>query len=66
MVTGAPQTIMTPAGSGELGPAMPDVPVPVAWVGRTSTLEMQDPVASLRRQYRVAEAALPPGFQITA
>jgi DNA invertase Pin-like site-specific DNA recombinase len=45
---------------------MPEVPVPVAWVGRTSTLEMQDPVASLRRQYRVAQAALPAGFQIVA
>src|SRR5580704_16681126 len=65
MVTAAPNTVMTPAAPGT-GPAGPAVAVPVAWVARTSTLEMQDPVASLRRQYRVSEDSLPPGFQITA
>ena len=64
MVTAAPNTVLTP-GPGT-GPARPAVPVPVAFCGRTSTLEMQDPVASMRRQLRTAETSLPPGFQITA
>ena len=41
-------------------------PVPVAFLGRTSTLEMQDPRASLSRQIRAARAWLPPGWFITA
>jgi site-specific DNA recombinase len=49
------------------GPAAgPAEPVPVAFLGRTSTLEMQDPVASLRRQVRASRAWLPPGFHIVA
>jgi hypothetical protein len=40
--------------------------VPVAFLGRTSTLELQDPRASLRRQARVSGDALPHGFVITA
>jgi hypothetical protein len=39
--------------------------VPVAFIGRTSTL-MQDSVASLRRQARKSQAWLPAGFQIVA
>ncbi|MBV9795915.1 MAG: hypothetical protein JO016_18465, partial [Actinobacteria bacterium] len=39
--------------------------VPVAFIGRTSTL-MQDPVASLRRQVRKSKAWLPAGFKIVA
>jgi len=39
--------------------------VPVAFIGRTSTL-MQDPVASLRRQVRKSQAWLPAGFKIVA
>jgi site-specific DNA recombinase len=38
--------------------------VPVAFVGRTSTVQMQDPVASLRRQMRRAAERLPAGFYI--
>src|SRR6201985_1335669 len=45
------------AGPGEV--------VPVAFIGRTSTL-MQDPVASLRRQVRKSKEWLPAGFQIVA
>jgi hypothetical protein len=44
----------------------PGEPVPVAFCGRTSTLELQDPVASLRRQVRASQAALPPGWFIAA
>ena len=36
--------------------------VPVAFAGRTSTLTMQDPVASLRRQVRSSREKLPPGW----
>jgi hypothetical protein len=48
------------------GVAWPAEPVPVAFVGRTSTLELQDPVASLRRQVRSCQAVLPPGWFIAA
>ena len=44
----------------------PPEPVPVAFTGRTSTLLLQDPVASLRRQLRECEAILPPGWFIAA
>ncbi len=40
--------------------------VPVAWVGRVSDEEQQDPVGSLLRQLRVARAKLPEGCQIMA
>jgi DNA invertase Pin-like site-specific DNA recombinase len=40
--------------------------VPVAWAGRTSTAELQDPASSLARQLRVSTAKLPPGFRIVA
>ena len=41
-------------------------PVPVAFMGRTSTLVMQDPVASMRRQVRGVQAKLPAGWFIAA
>jgi site-specific DNA recombinase len=41
-------------------------PVPVAFLGRTSTLTMQDPVASLRRQLREVTGKLPAGWFIAA
>ena len=44
----------------------PAEPVPVAFTGRTSTLYLQDPAASLRRQLRECEAKLPPGWFIAA
>jgi site-specific DNA recombinase len=43
----------------------PAEPVPVAFIGRTSTLVMQDPAASIRRQVRESEAKLAPGFFIS-
>src|SRR5438105_15692949 len=52
-----------PAAAASAGPAEP---VPVAFLGRTSTLEMQDPRASLRRQIRAVRAWLPPGWFIAA
>jgi hypothetical protein len=59
-----------PAGPGLTGAAAaatagPSQTVPVAFIGRTSTL-LQDPVASLRRQARKSQAWLPPGFTIVA
>ena len=64
MAQPAPATTLTPAASrGYRGPAEP---VPVAFCGRTSTLELQDPVASLRRQIRSSQAWLPPGWFIAA
>jgi site-specific DNA recombinase len=44
----------------------PPEPVPVAFLGRTSTLVMQDPVASLNRQLREVKGSLPPGWFIAA
>ncbi len=42
------------------------VSVPVAWLGRTSTEDAQDPTLSLPRQLRNARAVLPPGWVIVA
>jgi site-specific DNA recombinase len=44
----------------------PAEPVPVAFLGRTSTLLLQDPAASLRRQAREVQEKLPPGWFISA
>jgi hypothetical protein len=41
-------------------------PVPVAWLGRTSTEDAQDPTLSLPRQLSNARAALPAGWVIVA
>jgi DNA invertase Pin-like site-specific DNA recombinase len=41
-------------------------PVPVAFLGRTSTLVVQDPAASLRRQLRACQGKLPAGWFIAA
>ncbi|WP_300604692.1 recombinase family protein [Trebonia sp.] len=41
-------------------------PVPVAIFARTSTLALQDPVASVRRQIRACQQWLPPGWFIAA
>ncbi|NUR03994.1 MAG: recombinase family protein [Streptomyces sp.] len=40
--------------------------VVVAWLGRTSTFDLQDPTLSLPRQLRVCQRALPEGAVITA
>jgi site-specific DNA recombinase len=63
MATPAQAAIMTPAATGGGAPAEP---VPVAFLGRTSTLEMQDPRASLRRQLRSSQQWLPPDWFIAA
>jgi site-specific DNA recombinase len=55
--------ITSPAPHLSTGPAQP---VPVAFAGRTSTLVLQDPVASMRRQVRESQAKLPPGWYIAA
>jgi len=47
-------------------PAVTAEPVPVAFIGRTSTLNLQDPRASLNRQLRAARQWLPPGWFIAA
>jgi hypothetical protein len=57
----APVTL--PAGNDRAGGAEP---VPVAFLGRTSTLELQDPRASLRRQVRASQEWLPAGWFISA
>jgi site-specific DNA recombinase len=49
-------TPAAPAGTAE--------PVGVAVLTRTSTLELQDPVASWRRQVRAASEWLPPGWYV--
>ena len=46
--------------------AAPAEPVPVAVYCRTSTLGLQDPVASLRRQLRSCQDWLPEGWYIAA
>jgi hypothetical protein len=58
--------VASAAGAVTAGEAGPGEPVPVAFLGRTSTLEMQDPRASLNRQIRAARGWLPPGWFITA
>jgi site-specific DNA recombinase len=67
MATPAPAMPVTLV-AGDAGGSLsgPGEPVPVAFVGRTSTLGLQDPVASLRRQVRASKAALPPGWFIAA
>jgi Recombinase/Resolvase, N terminal domain len=57
-----------PAAAGQgAGPAGTGAAIPVAFTGRTSTLALQDPVASLRRQARrECQEKLPPGMFIAA
>jgi DNA invertase Pin-like site-specific DNA recombinase len=60
MGTAAPQATATAGGLTGTGP------VPVAFVGRTSTFVVQDPVASMRRQVREVQEHLLPGWFISA
>jgi site-specific DNA recombinase len=64
MAQPASQTGLRPAG-GAARPVTAE-PVPVAFIGRTSTLALQDPRASLRRQLRSAQGWLPTGWFIAA
>ena len=57
------QTKLTLVPAGTEGPA-PAEPVPVAILARTSTLALQDPVASLNRQIRSCQAWLPQGWYV--
>ncbi|MBI1758793.1 MAG: recombinase family protein [Actinobacteria bacterium] len=45
---------------------LPAATVPVAWLGRTSTDDAQDPTLSLPRQLEASRRALPEGFVIVA
>jgi site-specific DNA recombinase len=65
MAQPAPATPLTLAAGGPPAPVTAE-PVPVAFIGRTSTLTLQDPRASLRRQLRSAREWLPPGWFIAA
>jgi len=49
-----------------VAPVDAPMPIPVAWLGRTSTEDSQDPTLSLPRQLRTSRAALPPGAVIVA
>ena len=66
MVTPAPNTTMRLPASATSTEPEPAAVIPVAFLGRTSTLELQDPRASLHRQERSAQLWLPPGFRIVA
>jgi DNA invertase Pin-like site-specific DNA recombinase len=57
------QDITAGAVTATAGPAEP---VPVAVLARTSTLALQDPLASLRRQITSAREWLPAGWQVVA
>ena len=46
--------------------ASSEILIPVAWLGRTSTEDAQDPTLSLPRQLRRSRAALPPNWVIVA
>ena len=56
----------TPAQAPVTPAAVTAEPVPVAFVGRTSTLALQDPRASLNRQLRAAREWLPAGWFLAA
>jgi len=46
--------------------AVNTAPLPLAFLGRTSTLVVQDPVSSMRRQLRSVQEKAPPGSFIAA
>ena len=54
------------AGGPAVSPAAPTEPGGVAALIRTSTLDLQDPVASYRRQLRLIRTWLPYGWYVTA
>src|SRR5215472_19069643 len=53
-----------PAAAGQQ--AVNAAPLPLAFLGRTSTLVVQDPVSSMRRQLRSVQEKAPPGSFIAA
>ncbi len=58
-----PMRLVADAGTETAG--IPAEPVPVAILARTSTVALQDPLASLSRQIRSCQAWLPAGWHIT-
>ncbi len=58
--------MVTPAQAAQNPVTGPAEPVPVAVLTRTSTRDMQDPVASYRRQVRSCQQWLPAGWHIVA
>jgi site-specific DNA recombinase len=63
-------TPLPPAASPATPPVTsepePAAPVPVAVLARTSTMALQDPLSSLRRQFRLCEEWLPAGWYVAA
>ncbi len=55
---------MTAQAAGQQ--AVSTAPLPLAFLGRTSTLVVQDPVSSMRRQLRSVQEKAPPGSFIAA
>jgi site-specific DNA recombinase len=60
----APATRSIDSAASAVTGGEPAAPVPVAVLARTSTLYLQDPLASLQRQYRSCEEWLPPGWYV--
>jgi hypothetical protein len=58
-------SVMSQPAPAQVTSSAPAEPVPVAFLGRTSTLLLQDPAASLRRQAREVQEKLPPGWFIS-
>ena len=57
---------LLPSAAGQPPDQVAPPIVPVAWLGRTSTEDSQDPTISLPRQLRNSRDALPDGFIIVA
>ena len=64
MGTPAQTELRLTASAAASGPSAPAEPVPVAVLARTSTLALQDPLASLHRQLRSCQDWLPPGWYV--
>jgi hypothetical protein len=64
MGTPAQTQLTQVASAADAGASAPAEPVPVAILARTSTLVLQDPVASLNRQIRSCQAWLPAGWYV--
>jgi site-specific DNA recombinase len=64
MGTPAQTEMRLAASAGTAGAGNPAEPVPVAVLARTSTLALQDPLASLNRQIRSCQDWLPAGWYV--
>jgi site-specific DNA recombinase len=64
MGTPAHTELRLAASASTAGPQAPAEPVPVAILARTSTLVLQDPLASLSRQLRSCQDWLPAGWYV--